>query len=156
LSLGDQQSKAKSMLMRYLSYRARTGKEAHNYLAKKGFSDKLICSVIKEMKERNYINDESFTRDFISYRKARQYGPKRIRFELLNKGLKKDQVDLLLDSEKNDEQEPNTIRELLNRRVPTDGITDQRWLARQVSFLQRRGFREYLIFKVLRDYGFFE
>jgi SOS response regulatory protein OraA/RecX len=40
--------------------------------------------------------------------------------------------------------------------VPADGITDQRWLARQVAFLQRRGFRDRLIMNALRDYGFGE
>jgi regulatory protein len=146
--------KARTHLFRYLSYRARTGSEAAAYLQRKGYADSEARAAIADLQEMGYLNDEAFARDFISYRKARSFGPRRIRHELINKGLEKKSVEELLAAEGNDQEELQTIRELLEKRVPADGITDQRWLARQVAFLQRRGFRDRLIMNALRDYGF--
>ncbi len=148
--------KARSQLFRYLSYRDRTGSEAAAYLERKGYDESEVRAAIKDLQEMGYLDDEAFTRDFISYRKARSFGPRRIRHELINKGLEKKTVEDLLAAAGDDQEELQTIRALLERRVPADGATDQRWLARQAAFLQRRGFRDRLIMTVLRDYGFGE
>ncbi len=148
--------KARTQLFRYLSYRARTGHEAAAYLKRKGYAESEVSVAIKDLQEMGYLDDEAFTRDFISYRKARSIGPRRIRHELIIKGLKKKAVDDLLAAEGDDQEELQTIGALLTKRLPADGVTDQRWLARQASFLQRRGFRDRLIMSALRDYGFGE
>jgi regulatory protein len=146
--------KARTQLFRYLSYRARTVSEAAAYLKRKGYAESEARAAITDLQEMGYLDDKAFTRDFISYRKARSFGPRRIRYELINKGLEKKSVEELLAAEDNDQEELQTIRALLEKRVPADGKTDQRWLARQAAFLQRRGFRDRLIMTVLNDYGF--
>jgi len=148
--------KARTQLFRYLAYRARTGSEAEAYLQRKGYAESEARAAIKDLQEMGYLDDDVFTRDFISYRKARSFGPRRIRHELINKGLEKKTVDDLLAAEGDEQEELKTIRALLAKRVPEDGVTDQRWLARQAAFLQRRGFRDRLIMAALRDYGFGE
>jgi regulatory protein len=146
--------KARTQLFRYLSYRDRTGSEAEAYLKRKGYTESEARTAVTDLQEMGYLDDEAFTRDFISYRKARSFGPRRIRHELINKGLEKTSIEEFLATEDNDQEELQTIRELLVKRVPADGKIDQRWLARQAAFLQRRGFRDRLIMTVLRDYGF--
>jgi regulatory protein len=156
LNNDEQHKKARSLLFRYLAYRARTGKEAAEYLNKKGFSPEVSDDMIKELQNLGYINDQKFAQDFISYRKSRDIGLHRIRFELLNKGLDKSQVDPLISAEINDHEELETIEKLISKRIPQNGCFDQRWLARQVSFLQRRGFNNHLIIKALKNYGLAE
>ena len=146
--------KARVFLLRYLAYRARTGKEAFAYLERKGFGEKIIYKAIQEMQEYGYLDDERYTKDFISYRKARNFGTRRIRHELLAKGIDRGKVDSAINKEQDEGEEEATIRTLLARRVPADNIFDQRWINRQASFLQRRGFRDHLIISVLKDYGF--
>ncbi|MBM4236163.1 MAG: regulatory protein RecX [Firmicutes bacterium] len=148
--------KARAQLFRYLAYRARTSSEAAAYLQRKGYTDRESMAVIKDLHEMGYLDDEAFTRDFISYRKSRGFGLRRIQHELINKGLEKKTVADILAEEVNEQEELQTISALLGKRVPEDGITDQRWLASQAAFLQRRGFRDRLIMKVLRAYGFGE
>jgi regulatory protein len=149
-------SKARAQLYRYLSYRARTCGEATAYLLRKGYAESDARAAIKDLQEMGYLDDEAFTRDYISYRKARSFGPRRIRHDLIKKGLEKKTVEDYLAAEGDEQEELQTIRGLLEKRVPENGVTDQRWLARQTAFLQRRGFRDRLIITALRDYGFGE
>ncbi len=153
---GERVWKARSMLFRYLSYRARTCSEAAAYLARKGYTEREISKAIKGLQEMGYFNDESFTRDFISYRKARFIGPKRIKHELANKGLDKRTIDELLTAENDEQEELRAIDVLLEKRMPANGVIDQKWLVRQAAFLQRRGFRDRLILSALKAHGFGE
>lgn len=154
--LDEEKNKATKLLLRYLTYRARTSKEAFAYLQKKGFTEQVIKETIIDLQDLGYLNDRTFTRDFIGYRKGRSFGPRKIRYELLNKGLEKKEVDYLLESGLGEEEELQTIKALLHKRIPEGGLTDQRWLIKQAAFLQRRGFRDHLIIKALRTYGFGE
>ena len=152
----DQYKKARSLLFRYLTYRSRTKKETSDYLCKKGFSPEVCDTVITELQELGYINDRLYAQDFIRYRKDRGVGSHRIRFELLNKGFENQHVDELISTLINDHEELETIERLINKRIQKNSNFDQRWLARQISFLQRRGFSNHLIFKALKNYGLTE
>ncbi len=156
MELDGGKNKARTLLLRYLAYRARTSKEAYTYLQKKGFPEQVISETINDLQDLGYLNDRTFTRDFIGYRKGKSFGPRKIRYELLNKGLEKKEVDHLLKSDLGEEEELQTIKALLLKRIPEGGLTDQRWLAKQAAYLQRRGFRDHLIIKALRNYGFGE
>lgn len=156
MELDGGKNKARTLLLRYLAYRARTSKEAYAYLQKKGFPEQVISETINDLQDLGYLNDRTFTRDFIGYRKGKSFGPRKIRYELLNKGLEKKEVDHLLKSGLGEEEELQTIKALLLKRIPEGGLTDQRWLAKQAAYLQRRGFRDHLIIKALRNYGFGE
>ncbi len=152
----DQIRKARARLFRYLAYRARTSSEAASYLQKLGFANGEASAAIKDLQEMGYLNDKVFTGDFISYRKARYYGPRRIRHELLNKGLDRSTVEELLAADEDVQEELQTIRVLLNKRVSANKDADQRWFVRQADYLRRRGFRDRQIMTALKEYGFGE
>ena len=143
--------KAKSRALRFLTYRARTVKELETYLQQKEFAAGIVTSVIAEMKDYGYIDDYKFARDYINYRKSRGYGIKRIQYELKLKGIERDCIEELVADNYDREEELNKIRDMLRKRLPDDGIIDQRWVARQAGFLARRGFQENLIMNVLRE-----
>ncbi len=149
--------KARSRVLRLLTYRARSAKEVNDYLERKGYGAKIADAVIKEMEHYGYINDYRFAADFISYRKMNGQGVKKIRFELQVKGIEKQLVDELVSEKFDPDDDLRRIKELLAKREPCNNNNiDQRWLNRQAGFLTRRGFQDNLIFKALKEYDLSE
>ncbi len=144
--------KARSKSLRFLTYRARTAQELEQYLQKKNYGPALIEQVMTEMRNYGYINDNRFTADYISYRKSGKYGERRIRYELLNKGVAREVVTCELAKSFNDEEELEKMNELIEKRIPEDGKYDQKWFKRQFTYLVRRGYKENLALKVLQKY----
>jgi regulatory protein len=145
--------KVRSQVLRLLTYRARSGREVHAYLERKGYGDELIKSVIAEMVSYGYINDSRFASDFINQRKQSGYGLKKIRYELLAKGIEREIIDAAIADQFNPEEESARIRAILEKRSPVSGETDSRWVNRQAAYLKRRGFQDNLIINILKKYN---
>ena len=152
----DSLKKARNRALRYLTYRPRTISELKKYLIGKQFAPQIVDLVVGEMVEYGYLNDESYTEDFINYRKARGFGSKRIRYELMLKGIDREIIEEKIAAKNSSDEDRQAMRELVERRLPADKITDERWVARQAAFLQRRGYANNLIFEILRDFQVIE
>jgi regulatory protein len=144
--------KARTMALRYLTYRARTAQELEKYLQKKNCQPALVVEIMTEMRDYGYIDDARYAADYISYRKAGKYGEKRIRYELLNKGVNRAVVSAELENSICDEEELEMIKELIRKRMPADGKYDNKWFGRQFAYLARRGYKESLVMKTLQEY----
>ncbi|MDY6825805.1 MAG: regulatory protein RecX [Bacillota bacterium] len=145
--------KARNLILRYMTYRARSKSEAVHYLQKKGFSEDVIEKVIREMSKYGYLNDSKFTDDFISYRKSQGYGLKRIRYELRQKGIDKKLIDQKTEEHFSNDEDLARIEKILARRdnkKKVDREDKDRLFRREAAFLQRRGFQEHLIFTALK------
>jgi regulatory protein len=142
----------RKMVLRLLTYRARTVKEICEYLERKGFTGPVIESTINEMKEYGYLNDYKFASDYIAYRKNRGYGIKRIQYELTSRGIDKQIIVSKIEEEFNPDEDLARIKEILDKRVSVDQKINQKWLVRQALYLKRRGFQDNLIMKALNDY----
>ncbi len=149
-------NKARSKVLRLLTYRARSLKEVADYLEQKGFSNSVADLVINDMKKYGYIDDHKFASDLINYRKMSGYGSKRVRFELQMKGVDKEIVDEIISENFDSGDDLLRIIELLTKREPYNGQIDRRWLNRQAGFLKRRGFQDDLILKALKNYDLSE
>jgi len=148
--------KARNKVLRLLTYRPRSRQEVISYLESKGFSPGVSETVTKEMEEYGYIDDGRFTADFIAYRKSRGNGLIRIRYELQMKGVDQQVINKKIAENFDPEEDFIRIKEVLSRREPLNGETDQRWVGRQLAFLKRRGFQDNLIIKALKGYSNFE
>ena len=52
------------------------------------FDDKeVVHSVLTKLKENNLVNNERFAEAYVSNRKRKGFGPKKISYELLSKGV---------------------------------------------------------------------
>ena len=81
-------SKAKIYAYRLLAYRSRSCMEIRERLKRKGFSGKIIDSVLKTLKEFNYVNDREFSKIFVEIRfSTNPCGRKLIEYELMKKGV---------------------------------------------------------------------
>ena len=82
--------KAKNTVYQLLKYRPRSEKEIYDKLTEKNFSKNIIDNIISYFKDVELINDNLFTRGWISSRLTKPYGLTRIRYELKQKGIKKE------------------------------------------------------------------
>lgn len=147
------QEKARYLVLKLLTYRSRSIKETTDHLIAKGFDENLVKTVIDEMINYGYLDDEKFASEFIAYRKKCGYGLLRIRYELKMKGIDKEIIEGKTAESFSDKEDLLRIRELLDRRSKGINDVDDRWLSRQAAFLKRRGFQDSLIIPVLRDYS---
>lgn len=145
--------KARSLVLRYLTYRPRSKQEVLDYLTRKGYESEIIQDTISEMERYGYIDDYKFANDFIVNQKMRGHGVRRVRYELQLKNIERQIIDDKIAEMFDPEEDLSRIKELIERRKPAGAAIDQRWLSRQSAFLQRRGFQENLIYKVLKDYN---
>ncbi len=145
--------KARSGVLRLLTYRDRSVSEVKEYLLRKSYPADIRELVIEEMIGYGYLDDRRFAANLISYRKAGGHGLLRVRYEMQQKGVKRQIIDELIDENFDQDQDLVKIKELLKKREPLSGAVDQRWINRQASFLKRRGFQDTLIIEAINEYN---
>ncbi len=146
--------KARSMTLRFLTYRARSVREVQDYLKNKGFSDEITERLINEMKSYKYLDDFRFATDYTLSRKLRGYGIKKVRHDLFLKGVEGEIVEKVLVEHFSAEDDLSRIKELVeNRKNKNSSTWDEGRFRREAAFLQRRGFQDDLIFKALKTFG---
>jgi regulatory protein len=133
--------------LEYALTRPRSTKEMHDYLqrktrdtktktgsVKKGISPHVAARVLERLVERNYVNDETFTRWWIENRHVRKGASMRkLQAELRAKGIEASVIERFLQgSERTDEEEIQKI--IAKKRARYD---DQKLM----QYLARQGFR---------------
>jgi regulatory protein len=110
-------------------------------LERRGFAVGLIEPALEALRERGYLNDERYAREFVRMHAGRGQGPLRIRYELAGLGLS----TMLTESALQQHAEEQGSWGALARRVRQRRFGEQ-WpaevpeRARQARFLQSRGF----------------
>lgn len=144
-------NKAVNYTVKLLSYRQRSEKEIRDKLIEKEYMDHQIEYAINYCKDRNYINDyefaSAFTRDKINLNK---YGPIKIKYDLLNKGVSEEIVNSVLDE--NLDNEYNQALEVAKKQVQRYKKDDKYKKYRKLGgYLNRRGFTYDTINSVLNE-----
>lgn len=145
--------KAKNYVYRLLGYRARSEKELRNKISEKGYSQKVISSVITQLKHEGLVDDKKFAVLWIKTRlehNARSLLV--IKHELLLRGVDKCVVENLLDDFKSGFDEEEVVKKLIETRMrAVRGLDQEKVKQRLYSFLKRRGFSNQIILKTLRN-----
>lgn len=145
--------KARSGLLRWLSYRSRSRWEAECYLERKGFARPVVEALLAEMQEFKYIDDIRFTAEYIQTCLRRGLGSNRVRTDLKNKRVARDVIADGLAQFFHPEEDLLRAISVLEKRIAHDSICrDQKWLRRQVAFLKGRGFNETVIIKAVKQF----
>ena len=120
-----------------LSRREHSSKEIKEKLLLR-FDDKItINSVITKLEENNLINNTRFAEAYVSSRKRKGFGPKKIRFELLSKGVSESVANRIIDEEGGWKR----AAKLVFIKKFKDGLnSDVKHSLKQKSFLKNRGF----------------
>lgn len=144
---------AKNYALRLLSHRARSIREMRERLTRKGYSEKVVDKVLSSLKKSDYLDDASFAKIWVENRVLlRGCGRRRIRAELISKGIEKDLIERELDESYPEEREKEIALTLAKKGLPSYrdlAITTKR--RRLIQFLLRRGFSSETAQEVCRE-----
>jgi len=123
----------------YLSYREHSELELSNKLIKKGFESSLVPRVIDKLVAKNLVNNARFADAYVNARKRKGFGPKKIFFELKQRGIQENISDKALFNDSNDWQ---TLATNVFSKKFTNGVSsDLKEKSKQQNFMIGRGFR---------------
>lgn len=128
--------------LEWVLVRPRSIRETNDYLYKKIFEKKLdknyIDRIIEKLKDKKYLDDYKFAEYYVENRFVKKgVSLKRLRMELLKKGVSKEIIEeVLADSDRNDEEELKKM--IAKKRAKYD---DEKLTA----YLVRQGFQYDLV-----------
>lgn len=136
--------RVKQSALRFLSLRYHSRYELKNKLQKKKFSSEHIDAVLNELTEQNLLNDALFTRKYIAERsQVKKIGPKKIKAELIARGVKAEIIDEELKNLSEDEDELTILINLIRKKreiLKKRHIKEKEITNRVIAFLISRGF----------------
>jgi regulatory protein len=137
--------------LRYLAYRPRSEAEVRSYLHQRGYLPDIAENVIEKLRSLQYVNDESFARDWsLSRAQSHGYGPRRIEQELRAKGIGQSLVHDAVRDAFDQTDEESQAKRLLAKQFKGENFKEPKVLRRAVALLQRRGYSSKVIFDLLR------
>ena len=136
--------------LEWVLVRPRSIRETSDYLYKKIYEKKLdkkyIDLIIEKLKAKKYLDDFRFAEYYVENRFSKKgVSLKRLRMELLKKGVSKEIIEeVLVDSDRNDEEE---LRKMIaKKRAKYDD-------EKLIQYLCRQGFPYDLVRESVRSYG---
>jgi len=132
--------------MKYLVRREHSRAELHAKLLLKATPDDNVDKILDDLAARGWLSDSRAVEQLVRLRRNR-FGMQRIAYELRQKGIDEDLINDALPQMRDTELE--AARSIWQRKF---GIApeDAKDKARQVRFMQSRGFMPDVIFKILQ------
>jgi len=139
----------RNQAIRLLSRREHSRKELQHKLYGKGFEDDLVSDLLDALEKERLLSDARYAEAYIFSRSQKGYGPQRIQRELGERGVDEGMVSHLLSDMDVDWME---IAAKVRKKKFGSGVPD-RWedKARQIRFLQYRGFTQEQINRALTE-----
>ena len=123
-----------------LSYRQRSKKELKDSFVSKGYKIDNVLNVIKELEQRKYINDVSFTKMMATHLiKEKKLGRYLVEQKLFQHGIDFSVMDPIISNLYKKYPQSKTIKEILNKRniSKRDSLKNK---IKTINHLKRKGF----------------
>jgi regulatory protein len=149
LKAADEVERAKASAYRYLSYRPRSIAELKRQLGNKGFNEDTIDQVVDRLSELELIDDLAFARYWVEQRETfKPRGRRALRYELYQKGIDREIVDIVVADVDETESAKNAARKKarLWRELPEDQFYEK-----LSNYLGRRGFPYEIVRNVTQE-----
>lgn len=130
--------KVKTRILKYVFYKKRTESEVRKKFCKE-YNEEIIDDVIEDLKENGYINDENYiTRAIDEFFALRNLSIREIKYKLIAKGIKSNDVDAYIDNnyEKMIEYEKQSAQNIVNKK---SSQMEEQEIKR---YLMKKGYRE--------------
>lgn len=114
----EKYDEAKTKMLKYIFYKKRTENEIRTKF-KKDYSQDIIDDAITELKKLGYINDTNYVERFVrEYMALKSLSRKELRYKLMSKGIKNNDIDLYFseNSEELNEYELLSAMKIVNRK----------------------------------------
>lgn len=139
----------RNLAMNWLARREHTRAELCAKLAERDFSADEIESAVAALTAEGLVSDDRFAESFIAARMRKGQGPVRIRMDLQQRGVSAELIALHLDPRGPEWLE--LAREVRIRKFGADIPADFKEKARQMRFLEYRGFASAHIQSAMND-----
>ena|SRR3990170_351566 len=154
--MDDTFEKYYNLTLRFLSFRPRSEKEVKDYLEKKfrkSPNENLISSIVKKLKEKNFLNDLEFADFWFEQRtKGRPKALRIIKLELRNKGVSQEIIEEL-SGRFGKTVDLQSAKKLVQKNFRKfEKLPKNEAYSKMFQFLARRGFDFDLIKKVIADW----
>jgi len=137
--MNDRLEQAKNRAFRFLTARRRTYKQVADKLAECEFEQEIIDEVMWIVEKHNFVNDFEFARDYIAdATRLKKHSRKKIRFDLLKKGICKAMLDEVFAQFPADEL-PIVI-EIIEKKVSKIEVIDFKAKQKIFAHLSGKGF----------------
>ena len=120
-----------------ISRREHSQKELSNKLIKKFNIPELVDSVIDGLLEKNLLNDYRYSESYVVARKRKGFGPKKIVYELVSRGVNENTASEVIDAEGGWNE---AALKAFNKKFKAGIGEDFKEQNKQKAFLQNRGF----------------
>lgn len=148
----DQESVARTIVLRKLTAQARTRDELTKALKQKQVPEEISDQVLDRMEEVGLVDDAEFARSWVNSRQSRRHLSKgALRRELMTKGVDRDQIDEALEQVDPDDERAAAMA------LAEKKLRSMRNLERSVQYrrlagaLGRRGFGSGVVTSVLSE-----
>ncbi len=134
--------RAKLRAMNLLQKKDYTEKQLRDKLSEGLYPSDIIDDAISYVKSYKYLDDDRFTRDYITYHMENR-SKARITQDLMGKGIDRDRITAAMDelySESGDDVELDQIRGLLSKKHYDPENMDYKDKQKIMAFLTRKGF----------------
>ncbi|MGM0677313.1 regulatory protein RecX [Ectothiorhodospira marina] len=137
--------------LRLLARREHSRYELAGKLAARGFARDSVETVLDDLESEGWLSDSRFVSEFVRYRIRQGQGPLRITADLRHRGIDEAQARQALQAAEVDWQVQ--ALDVYERRFAGEPPRDYRERARQMRFLQSRGFSAEIIRRVMNEVG---
>ena len=145
--------KAREYAFLLLKFRLRSEKELVQRLKQKGFPEELCQAMVDFLKDKQFIDDHVFAKGWVASRLKKPFGLRRIKLELVQKGLGKEVIEEAFVQAKEDYDENRIVKDLAEKRFSKlKGIEPIKAKQRVYAYLIRRGFSPDLVGEVVNKY----
>jgi regulatory protein len=129
--------------LHFLSFRGRSEKEVKDKLIQKNAPIEVIEKIISTLKQKRFLNDEQFAKDWVHSRSTYRLKSKRIiKMELQKKGIGPEIIEKTLNQNDDEEfSDSQQVKKILEKRLSRyKGLPKNILYQKLGGFLARRGF----------------
>jgi len=155
----DEFEKFYNKALKFLSYRPRSEKEIRDYLeiktqkSKLKNDDKIIESIIRRLKENNFINDEEFIKWWFEQRTTfKPRSLKLIKIELRQKGIDKELIEETIVHLPSTIDDLKSAKKLIEKRLPRyKNLPQDKKFQKVARYLSSKGFNYDIIKEIFKE-----
>lgn len=136
-------------MLNWLARRDYSEQEISQKLKIKGYTAEHIANVIASLNQAGLINEQRFTENYIHWRKNKGFGPLRISMELQTRGILPEKIAEQLHI--TDNAWLTLAHKVWQKQFKGKMPADLKTRAKQIRFLQHRGFTREQIENVLDE-----
>lgn len=127
----------KNKALRILEFRVHSEREMRQKLARAGAQEENIDKVVEFLTEYRFLNDEEFARLYLrELKNAKKFGKRRIKSELLKKGIDRDIIEEVLAEEEWDEED--ALEPLVRKKL--GGNFERKNIEKAVRYFAYKGY----------------